>query len=404
MSGTPDPASAIDREIARLANDAARKVLAGELAADELDRIAQLRKVQDALPRPRDRTWLWAAAVALICVGLVTGAATVPWPVARIELEAVSASISFRPLDPVNWQGSWPVDPALIRFKNVQRPELPDFSPPPWSGRVSFDVEVKGGSASIRALAAAAGASVAIDRTDGAVTIIVGQAPSSVELNATGTVSVSGADASGARSGRLDAREFRDMPADFGASGLGTGAVPASLRVTPLGPLDLQGMTVQDLGFLREQVDAQQHSASLSELQSGVLTLTDTGEKVTLTDGAVLRFRGSSGALISLRIAPDSVGVRFEGSARGITLGRDDFARDLRPTVLEYLFHQQKVSFLWAAKRLFYGDCCGARARCWRANCDAALRVGAGVGSRQPASFPTSPLCDRLSCDGQSNA
>jgi hypothetical protein len=152
------------------------------------------------------------------------------------------------------------------------------------------------------------------------------------------------------------------MPADLGASAAGMDAVPASLNVNALAPVELRSVQVKDLSFLREQVDAQQRQSAFSELQTGSLTLTDTGEQVTLGEGAMLRLRGSSGTLTSLRIEAERIRVRFEGTADRITIGTGDFARDLRPTVLDYLFHQQKVGFLWGAATFLWGVLWSARA------------------------------------------
>jgi hypothetical protein len=356
----PHLASSIQREIVRLVDDAAHKALAGASANDELDRVAQLQKVHDALPPPKDRTWLWAVAVASLCLATATAAATLRLPIVRIELDVTSASASFRLADALSWQGSWHVDPTLILFQNAEKTDLPDFPTPSWSDRASFDVRAGDGSATMRKLNAAAGAAVAIDLAGSSVSINISGAPSSVELNVTGTVSVGGIDASGTE-WRPAAFEARSLPADIGASGSGNSAIPTLLRVTPLNELILRDMPVQDLNFMRESSDVRLRDIWQSELQSATLTMTDTGEKMTLNDGAMLRLSHSSGTAISLRIVPDAIRLRFEGKVRGITLGRGDFVRDLRPTLLEYVFHQERVGFLWGAMTFLWGLLWSAR-------------------------------------------
>jgi hypothetical protein len=81
--------------------------------------------------------------------------------------------------------------------------------------------------------------------------------------------------------------------------------------------------------------------------------------RITGTVDFVLHWMG--GAISALRVMPDGITVRFAGSVHGLTLGRANFARELRPTLIEYLFHQQTVGFLWGAVTFLWGMLWSAR-------------------------------------------
>ena len=355
-----EPSKAAKREIDRLAVDGLRKAMAGESADDSLGRISSLQRLICALPPERDNTWIWATVVAVACVSAITAAAVVPIPRTRFELDLVTSSVSFRLASPLRWQGKWSVDPTLVRFQNVERPELPDFPTPPWRGRASFDVSADRGTTSIRAFGAETGTLMSLDASATGVVITANERECSVELNATGVVSVVGHDRFGAE-WRPEPTSFDVIPAVFGASGSGKTAVPASMRVNPLDTLELEEFPITDISFVQEATDTLQRSYPLSRLRSGTIVMTDVMADKRVKEGSFLRLLDTFGTVVALRVSPDGITIRFEGTARYISIGRGSFHKDLRPTVLEYLFHQEKVGFFWGALTFLWGLAWSAR-------------------------------------------
>jgi hypothetical protein len=105
------------------------------------------------------------------------------------------------------------------------------------------------------------------------------------------------------------------------------------------GPLLISGFLVSKTGL----TCAVTEQASISQITSGTITITDTGEQITLNPSAILRLIDVRGRVTDLRLGSQGVRVKFEGTANSITLGNGDFARNLKPTFLEWLFHQQKL-------------------------------------------------------------
>jgi hypothetical protein len=77
---------------------------------------------------------------------------------------------------------------------------------------------------------------------------------------------------------------------------------------------------------------------------------------------------GNAAGLVStVRVKPNHVRAKFEGTAAEVKLGTGDFTRNLKPTILDWLFHQQKLGFFsgaitffwgmaWSARRFFFGS------------------------------------------------
>jgi hypothetical protein len=365
MSKRPAAAEDLRSEVVRLADLAARKTLAGEAATDELDRIALLKRVLDVLPSPAKRTWLWAAVVAALCLTAVTVAATIRMPKTRVELQVRTNSVSWRPVAEVNWQGKWRVDSGLISFRNLARADLPpEFAAPVWTGRLSLDLAAPGGVATVNSIRASAGSMLSADRAGGLMFITAAKAAIRMELNVSGRAVVSGGDDAAGSVWRSGSVSFGDPPGLVAVGGPGQGEVPVTVRLLPIGALEVPDVEVKELGFLQEHQE-QEHPLlkpiNASAVLAGSLVLTDTHRKIALENGAIFRLGISRGVMTLIRFAPDGIFLKFEGSVNRITLGRGEFAQDLRPTLMEFLFHQQKVGFAWSALVILWGLLWSAR-------------------------------------------
>jgi hypothetical protein len=121
------------------------------------------------------------------------------------------------------------------------------------------------------------------------------------------------------------------------------------LRETPLEPLTLRDIAVTGLGFFEERAAGAGPAGFASQITRGRLTLTDTGQQIVLAPEAALRLGDTQGRVASLRIGRDGIGVVFEGTVAEVTLGSAEFTRDLKPSLLEWAYHQQRLGFLWGA-------------------------------------------------------
>jgi hypothetical protein len=157
-----------------------------------------------------------------------------------------------------------------------------------------------------------------------------------------------------------------DMPPGrfaFKYSGQGARGQPPSIQGLPAEALALSDIEVTNLSFDEEvpKPGAPDHIIFTSQIAAGTITITDTGEKITLNPSATLRLMDVRGRIADLWLGSQEVHVKFEGTANKITLGNDDFARNLKPTILEWLFHQQRLGLFWGALTFLWGIFWSAR-------------------------------------------
>jgi hypothetical protein len=141
----------------------------------------------------------------------------------------------------------------------------------------------------------------------------------------------------------------------------GNDVAPGSLSMTFAGDaaLTFRDFDVQALRFVTE-VPGPRGLVFVSTLRTGKLGLPDIGATYPLGEGAFLSLRGFRGRVSALHIA-DSVTIEAEGTAERVLAGPEGYARDLTPSLLEYLGHNRQVTLLWSALAFIWGLAWSAR-------------------------------------------
>jgi len=353
----------ITREIARLAGEAGSRAIGGETATAEVDRIKELQSVLAALPHRESFPLRWGAIIGALCLIVVSLLWTIRIPQTRLQLDLATTSITVRLKDDFSWDGNWRLNPEQVRLQHFTHLDLPpEYGVlEPLTREASLDLNVSGGSVGLRHLFVGHGASLTIasDET-GATDMVVREAPFRGDLDVSGTVA--GSAGPTPVTSLPPVRFDPDMPPGrFGFQYDGRGALPALLHLSSADTLRFREIAVSGLGFFEERADGTQSSVFASQIVSGTLTITDTGEQIPLVPAAALLLADAGGLVGTLRVAPNNVRVKFEGTASEVKLGTGDFARDLKPTFLEWFFHQQKLGFFWGAITFLWGMAWGAR-------------------------------------------
>ena len=352
----------ITREIERLAGEAGAKAMGGDSPSAEVDRIKELQSVVAALPQADRFPLRWAAIIGAVCLIGASLAWSIDVPRARVQLNLTTASIVMRLADDFSWDGNWRINPELrlMQFTHLDLP--PEYSvPQPLAKEASLELSITDGGARLRHLFVERGASATIASSEtGATEIVVHGAPFRGDIDVSGVVSSRAGPSPGTS---LPYESFDpDMPPGrFGFQYDGRSVLPALLHVSAADTLDLREIPVSGLGFFEERADGTQASVFASQITSGILTMTDTDERIQLAPAAALRLVDARGLVAALKVTPKDIQVKFEGTASGITLGTGDFSRDLKPTMLEWLFHQKKLGFFWGAITFLWGLTWSAR-------------------------------------------
>jgi len=351
-AGQPKLRAALAREIETLAAETGRRAVAGETPTADIERLKALQASLAALPAKRTGLASWAGLIGLLCLIVASAAWTVRVPRTRVQLDLVTASATAKLAGDLNREVGWRIAPDSLRLQHFTHLDLPpEYGTQPALEREgSLDLTVQGGNVRLRQFAISSGALVTLSRSDdGATDMVVRGAPFTCDFDVTGSIVASVGPGSAAL---LPAQTFSPElpPARFDFKYDGKSRVPAQLRDTPLDSLTVRDIAITGLGFFEERGDR-----STSQILRGTVTMTDTGEHLTLAPEAALRLGNAQGMISTLQIGKDGVQVTFEGTAAEVTLGNGDFARNLKPTLLEWLYHQQTIGFLWGALSFIWG-------------------------------------------------
>jgi hypothetical protein len=146
-----------------------------------------------------------------------------------------------------------------------------------------------------------------------------------------------------------------DPPATVTFDDAGRPLIPAQLRARPLEKLQLPRVPIRALGLFTETTNADQQSSFTSGITEGAVTLSDTREAIELRAGDPLYLEGANGIISRLEIGPEGLQLWFDGEVQGISRGIPGYERNLKPTLLEYLYHQEKLGFFWGAVAFLWG-------------------------------------------------
>lgn len=125
-------------------------------------------------------------------------------------------------------------------------------------------------------------------------------------------------------------------------------------------PLKFNHMKVKKIDFLKETLSAIGNYSFESTVSGGEVKLFDVPvtEKIFKKDLIFLEVLQLEHLNISFK---DQLYVYLDGKVRHLTIGPKGFERNLAPTCLEYLYHQERLGFFWSAVLFFWGILWGVR-------------------------------------------
>lgn len=133
-----------------------------------------------------------------------------------------------------------------------------------------------------------------------------------------------------------------------------SGAIPAVLRFSPEKELVLQNLKIRALNFSQRKPMAPAESDFVSGISKGSILLSEIPETIELRKTDQLSLSGVVGRLTEIRVK-DNIKLRFEGEVEQIMKGSGNFSQDLRPSYLQYIYHQQPLTMFFSAVTFLWG-------------------------------------------------
>ena len=306
---------------------------------------------------------LGPAVMALVCLAAVWALWTVTIDAlgglrTGVVLAVHAATVDLRVAG--EWEGSERIRLADGRVR-IERAALTFSDPRQGFARLPDDawVDVKAASATLQDLRLEPGTELTLERADGEA-LAVYAAGRRGGWQPTGQ---RGRDPDLGRNGRCDAadQEFsRRGPRADDVQRRATQGMPARIVLRPEGPLALRDLAVSGLRFGREAAP----SAGRAHIRLHGSGRTAPGPGCGRELRAVGRLQrdlewprgaGSPTADRGRRRRRDAIAVDLEGTVERVTVGPRGRERDATPSVLAYLYHNQRLAFLFAAASFVWG-------------------------------------------------
>lgn len=346
-------------KIERLATEAGAKAIAGDTPIGDVEQIKALQSVLAGLSEKHSLNNL-AAGIGIACLLSVSIAIALPIPWStRVQLNLTASSVSLRLKDDLSWHGIWRLEPKRISLENFTRLEIPPEYGQRHDTSIELGVDSKG-SVRVSDLFFGHGALLTIATQEvGTAEIVVRDAPFHGAIDVSGEVTGH----TGLALDEILPQEQFDTnlpPGRFHfwyAGQAAPGQQPPVIHGSPLDTLVLSDIAVADLSFMEEHPKPGRPDETIfaSQIIAGTLTMTDKDEQISLAPGAAVRLANIRGRISAFQVKHNNVEIIFEGTANDVTLGTGEFSRNLKPTILEWLFHQQRVGFFWGALTFLWG-------------------------------------------------
>ena len=342
----------------QVAAHAAEELASGKNVDEDLARLEVYDKVVRALPSSKFHDLYPATLIAICCLLAASIAWTIHVPNTRIHLQVNSTSLTVALAAPINWSDRWHLGNSGIRLNGFSSFELPpelhtaDPLPP------GASLMITGGTITI----------TGIDVDQNASLFILENQSGDVDIETTkqafnGQLDISGQPTITARSGgnspiTLPSAMF-DPPGTVSFHREGGGSIiPAQLETRVSEKLRLPRLQVRNLSLFTETTGEKQEPAFVSTITAGRLILADTGATVDLKSGDPLYLEDANGLASVIEIGPTGIDTLFDGKVKRVKrvgIGTGDFEQNLTPTILEYVYHRQKLSFFWGAVTFLWG-------------------------------------------------
>lgn len=353
------------RRLKALRDTALREAMAAALdhpdddLRGKIERIEAYDRLLAAAPKQRWRELAWAVAVAAVCVSVLGAGLSIRVRSAPIVLEVTAGTSTMALAEPWQFNDSAAVRSRLLSLRELEELELPPAVSVPQPLRGNAWVTVEGGRVAVAALSFGA---------DSTLTFEAGP-ERHIDLyvrggSLAGAVTLTGSQRLAAGTGTSDpgitAEAEFPIPEIISFRSASQGVVPTQLRIVPDDAIELYDMRVRRLSFTRDVPSEPGGVEFVSTIDEGRLTLSDIGRTVSLHKYELLSLREVVGRIRRMSIG-ERIDLVFEGTAAQILVGPHGFQQDLTPTIAEYLYHNQRVVFLWSVLAFAWGVLWSAR-------------------------------------------
>lgn len=319
---------------------------------DELiDQIQIYRVLLTRTAQERRQEVLIALAVGLLCATIVALAWGIRVSETKVVMTLETDKVSVSLDQPLKWDNELSIDARGVRVEDLDEVVLPIHDSPALL-RGSAWAEITGGKPQLSKFNVARDGELTIERGDRSVVISAKGAAFDGVLTVLGVADL--------EAGSSTTEQFQvaklnyPYPEYIKFRTEGKSIVPARLIFHPDEEFALYNLNTSGLSFSREVAAGAGSNVFVSTINRGTVRLSDISQETELHKGEPFVVEGVRGQVVQIQVG-EQIMVRFDGYAKRIYIGPAGFEHDLRPTVLEYLYHSERLPFFWGALTFLWG-------------------------------------------------
>jgi hypothetical protein len=330
-------------------------------ADKDLNWIRTVNELIDSAQTPP--SWLWSFVIGLICLSTAGLAWIAPISLAGITpgvtCEVITDNVTF--ILNNDWSLSEPFAVNQLRVNgitSINSPGLEDISHVKISQEEPLCLEVKGKSIEVSELGISQRARIELGPASGQVQLFITLSSLKGTLNVShaSVAYETGHQSMTVTSGSSIPFVSESIPESITFTTRDQSAVPVRLSFeSKEKKWHMSGFEVKKLGFFEEKKSGS--GIFESAIHSGKVTILQSGAEYTLreSDRLILEDIEESKRLTVSRSQDNKVKVFFEGTVSKIKAGPEKFEKNLVPSLLEYVYHQQQIAFFCSASAFFWG-------------------------------------------------
>jgi len=337
----------------RRLNEATEHLLHGDSldgAKQNLEWLATLARLQQSIGESARARW--TLGIAIVSVLLIACAWSIRIPRAHFIIDVEAAGIQLRISN--DWESTQSLTAERVVLNGMSGIRVPGIAPTTLSqiGGVPTASEIKNGKMTVAYLSFGAGASVELSANEHEVELFIRDGAVFGELY---VESVDVALERGLHRIEIPVSvDSGDPPETITFDRSARRLPPASIRLFTRDPWQVTDLQVDQLGFLEEVRGGS--GVFRSTIVGGQVETLESGLKVALNEGDCLELRGILTKRLDLsRSTNGGIRVTLEGSATTVLTGPRGFERNLKPSLLTYLYHQQPLAILWSSVAFLFG-------------------------------------------------
>ena len=323
-----------------------------------IETASKLLAARNALARDNKK---WAIVVSLTCLIITALLWGMHISKTAIVLNIRSEIIGVKLAETWSWEGALPINSPSTRLNGLTNIDAPILGPPISSPQSDAWMRIENGKVDLAKLHVEKDSTLEVKQHSNGHFVLHSRGGTfSGELRVLGAPTLK---VSRTMTGKIHAVQPElFIPETIVFTAEPSEAVPATIQAYLNKIWTLHGIPIAKLGLHHIVPDEPAEVARVSGILEGTLRLPEVSRTIVLQKEDFLTLGDiQNGRITTFKMSKNGISFVFQGTAKGIWLGPENFVQSLAPTYLEFLYHNEPLMFFGTIVSVLWGILWGIR-------------------------------------------